>query len=265
MGQHDLFHAARRLASPWEIESIEFVDEVVHIHISFPSGSRFDDCPVCDNSPRTWRHLDCFQFPCYVHAHVPRIQHGDSSVDTVQVPWLGLSRKFTDLFEYQLIPLSCKMPVASVAQEFSVSAATLWRLVRRYIAESLKVRELSKLRRIGFDETASRRGHNYISVFVDLDTRHVLFACEGRSGDSLKALKEFLETHGVASEHIKEFCFDMSPAFLSGIKSHFESSVITLDKFHLVALVSKAVDETRREGARRRHGSRSAALGNANY
>ena len=42
----------------------------------------------------------------------------------------------------------------------------------------------------------------------------------------------------------------MSPAFLSGIGRHFPKAGVTLDKFHLVALVSRALDEVRREECR---------------
>ena len=42
----------------------------------------------------------------------------------------------------------------------------------------------------------------------------------------------------------------MSPAFLSGIRRHFPKAGVTLDKYHLVALVSRALDEVRREESR---------------
>ncbi len=44
----------------------------------------------------------------------------------------------------------------------------------------------------------------------------------------------------------------MSPAFLSGIEAAFPNARVTLDKFHLVAMLTKAVDETRKESGRYR-------------
>ena len=35
-------------------------------------------------------------------------------------------------------------------------------------------------RNVGFDETSSKRRHDYVSVFVDLDTSKVVFATEGK-------------------------------------------------------------------------------------
>ncbi|WP_267928842.1 transposase [Desulfolithobacter dissulfuricans] len=42
----------------------------------------------------------------------------------------------------------------------------------------------------------------------------------------------------------------MSGAFISGIKTHFVNSNITVDRFHVVQLFSKAVDEVRRKEAK---------------
>ncbi len=47
----------------------------------------------------------------------------------------------------------------------------------------------------------------------------------------------------------------MSPAFLSGIAEHFPKAEVVLDKFHLVKMLSEAVDETRRsESKQQRQG-----------
>jgi len=37
------------------------------------------------------------------------------------------------------------------------------------------------------DETSSKRGHNYVSIFVDMDERGVLFATEGRHAATVDA------------------------------------------------------------------------------
>jgi len=39
----------------------------------------------------------------------------------------------------------------------------------------------------------------------------------------------------------------MSPAFISGIKAHFPAAHITFDRFHVMKLLNKALDEVRRQ------------------
>ena len=53
----------------------------LHVYVEFIKGSRFsvkgcdEPCPVYDTRDRTWRHLNFFQYRCYVHAKVPRVLH----------------------------------------------------------------------------------------------------------------------------------------------------------------------------------------------
>jgi transposase len=42
-------------------------------------------------------------------------------------------------------------------------------------------------------------------------------------------------------------CCDMSPSFISGIEAQFPEADITFDKFHVMKLVNKALDEVRRQ------------------
>lgn len=47
-------------------------------------------------------------------------------------------------------------------------------------------------------------------------------------------------------EQISNFCIDMSPAFIKGIKDIFPNASIIFDKFHVMKLVNGALDEVRR-------------------
>ena len=76
--------------------------------------------------------------------------------------------------------------------------------------------DLSSVQAIGLDETASKRGHNYVTVFIDMErrTEPVLFATPGKGKETLKQFKAFLENHQGRSGQILEVVCDMSPAFL---------------------------------------------------
>lgn len=39
--------------------------------------------------------------------------------------------------------------------------------------------DFSNVKRIAIDETSARKGHDYVTLFVDMDTKRVLFAIEG--------------------------------------------------------------------------------------
>jgi len=97
------------------------------------------------------------------------------------------------------------------------------------------------------DETSSKRGHNYVSIFVDMDERGVLFATEGRHAATVDAFNKDLQEHGGDPENIREVSCDMSPAFISGVGKNFENAQITFDKYHVAKIINDAVDDVRRQ------------------
>lgn len=82
-----------------------------------------------------------------------------------------------------------EMPVASVAELIGEHDTRLWRIIHHYVDEARKDVDFSEVKRVGIDETASRREHNYISLFVDLDGKRPLFGTEGREAGAVPAKK----------------------------------------------------------------------------
>jgi len=78
----------------------------------------------------------------------------------------------------------------------------------------------------------------------------VVFATPGKGKKTLAACRRFLEEHGGDARNIAGVVADMSGAFIAGIKTHFENSEITVDWFHVVQLLTKALDEVRRAEAK---------------
>jgi transposase len=54
------------------------------------------------------------------------------------------------------------------------------------------------------------------------------------------------QRHGGAPERIKEVSCDMSAAYIRGVGEQLPAAAVTFDKFHLVGVVNKALDEVRR-------------------
>ncbi|QOJ10695.1 MAG: ISL3 family transposase [Chthonomonadaceae bacterium] len=242
----ELFALGLGLTPPWKIVDIEFIDGEVHIKVDFERGARFGGLEVHDTSERKWRHLNFFKYPCFIHARVPRVIGKDGKVATVQVPWAHAGSGFTMDFEAHAIELVSQMPVAPAARLLRLSDTRLWRLIHQYVKRTRDALGIGQPTRIGVDETAARRGHDYITVFVDLDARRVLYACQGRSGSALFEFKAFLKAKGADPAKVQAFTCDMGPAFLGGIAQAFPQASVTLDRYHLVALLTRAVDETRK-------------------
>ena len=256
ISQEELFRIALGLEKPWYIKTIDFKveEKQLDLHIDFDGGSKFP-CPSCDGPgchvhdtiERTWRHLNFFQFKTYLHCRVPRTKCEDCGVKQVQVPWARKSSGFTLLMDSMIVILAQHMPVKTVADIIGEHDTRIWRVLEHYVQEARSNEDFSNVHSVGVDETSRAKGHNYISVFVDLDESRVIHVCEGRDSGTVTSFKHDYEEHKGLAGDVANFCCDMSPAFISGIESNFENAAITFDRFHVMKLMNEAVDQVRRE------------------
>jgi transposase len=254
--QEELFKLALNLESPWIIKSIDIdiEEKQLDIQIGFERGSKFP-CPQCgkqecnihDTIERTWRHLNFFEFKTYLHCHVPRTECESCGVKLVKVPWARKRSGFTLLMDSLIVLLAQCMPVKAVADFIGEHDTRIWRVLEYYILEARSGEDFSEVKSVGVDETSKAKGHNYVSVFVDLDESKVIYVCEGKDSAAIGSFKDDLEEHNGSAEKIANFCCDMSPAFISGVISNFPEAEITFDKFHVMKLMNEAVDQVRRE------------------
>lgn len=259
----DLFQRALGLEEPWEVVDVSFDagERRLDLRIDFGRGAVFC-CPECgadglkarDTEMKTWRHLDFFQHQAYLTARVPRVDCPEHGVRQVKVPWARVRSGFTLLFEALVMALVKEMPVAAVAGLIGESDMRVWRVLHHYVDRAVEAQDLSRLERLGIDETSSRRGQDYVSVFACLDERRAVFAVEGRDQAAVQAFSLFLETHGGRVEQVSEVCQDMSEAYLAGTLKHLPAAEITFDRYHIRSHLSKAIDEVRRVEAKEHAG-----------
>jgi transposase len=255
MRDTDLFQLALGLVPPWMVKACAFDAERkrLDIEIDFARGGRFPcpacaraDCPVHDTSMLEWRHLNFFQHQAFLHARTPRITCPVCGVKQIAVPWARPGSGFTLLFEALAMTLMTAMPVAAAARLMGEHDTRMWRVLHHWVEEARERADYASVRRVAIDETAARRGHDYVSLFVDIDERRVLFVTEGRGADTVEAFADDLEAHNGDASHVKQVCIDMSAAFIKGVTENLTEAEITFDKFHAVKLVNDAVDKVRR-------------------
>jgi hypothetical protein len=164
----------------------------------------------------------------------------------VHVPWARPDSGFTLLFEALLMTMVSAMPVRTVAKMVGEHDTRLWRVLHHYVDQARAHTDASAVTRVAIDETAARRGHDYITLFVDIDQARVLFATEGKDAGTVAAFADDLAAHGGHAAAVDEVCIDMSPAFIKGTAEHLPNAAVTFDKFHAVKIINDAVDQVRR-------------------
>ena len=255
MRDTNLLQLALGLTPPWAVTRGDFDREArrLDIHLDFPRGSRFRcpecgaaDCPAYDTEQMQWRHLNFFQHQAWLHARVPRVRCPNCGIKKIVVPWARPGSGFTLLFEALAMAMIPAMPVNAAARLVGEHDTRLWRVVHHYVEEALENTNAADVTRVAIDETAARRGHDYITLFVDIDEARVVFATEGKDAATVVAFTADLTAHGGDPDQVSEVCIDMIPAFIKGVAESLPNAEVTFDKFHAVKIINEAVDEVRR-------------------
>src|ERR1019366_5695924 len=156
----------------------------------------------------------------------------------------------------------------------------VWRVVEHHVRAAREGLDFSGVTDVGMDETSARRGQDYVSIFMDLDQRRVMFATPGKDAETVKAFAADLGIHGGRPQtQVERVCADMSPAFLKRVNEYLseqpaaqeqepqepegagadtpeaEQAIavgelhrpqVVFDRFHVVAKANEAVGGTRR-------------------
>ena len=250
-----LFSTALGIAEPVYIDEIVFDggEGALHIHMNFRPGGRFScsgcgdaGLPVHDTVDKTWRHLNFWQYKTYIHMRTPRTQCPKCGSRLWIPPWGREQSGFTVLFEAFVMALAKEMPISRIGELVGEHDTRIWRIVRFHVRRAHAQKNYAAVTNVGCDETSSRKGHNYVTVFADMDSGGVMFATKGKDSGTVKAFSQELPKHQARPEQIKEVTIDMSPAFIAGVTEQLPEASITFDKFHVIQALNKAQDEVRR-------------------
>lgn len=269
MDPNQLFALALPLPHPWTVTSsaLEGKPKKLTLTVDLVEGTRQLPCSCCgkqsrirDRRERRWRHLNFWQYETELVAPVPRTDCSKCGVHQVEVPWARPGSGFTLLFEAWSLLLAREMAVSEAAETLGIQDTRLWRLLDHYVEKAHASMDWSRLKRVGLDETSRRKGHRYVTCFVDLDSGNLLYLTEGQDAATVAAFTEELVAHQSTPEAITEVAMDMSPAFQSGVEQHLPKARKVFDRYHVMALAGKAVDEVRKEVAREEGGLEKGAM-----
>ena len=118
-------------------------------------------------------------------------------------------KSYTRAFERYALDLSRHMTIKAVAQHLPVS----WDTIKDIQAASLKRRfgtpKLGKLKQIAIDEISIGKGHNYLTVVLDLRSGAVVFVGDGKG---IEALVPFWKRLRASRAKIRAVATDMGKA-----------------------------------------------------
>ena len=232
------------LADPLRVQRVE-KDEVlqeVHIHLEIAAGYQPPTGQVVHQYyDRQWEHLSLFQYRCFIHCRLP--VYKDTQTGKTQALQVSFSReqsRFTLLYErYVMDLLQLYHNITKVAQQLGVYPQRIANIYHYYTKEAYEQHCVSICSKVGIDETSTRKGHDYITAFVDLDAHRIIDLQDGKGADTIE---QFFQDHP-NPQVVQSISSDMSPAFAKGVQQYFPWAKVTYDKWHVFKLLGKHLDK----------------------
>lgn len=204
-------------------------------------------CPWYDRGggQRWWRALDVGTMRVWLHGDAPRVNCPMHGPTVISVPWARHDSRFTTSFEDTTAWLAAHAPASTVAELLRTTWRAVSGIIGRVVAERAgAVDRLARLRRIGIDEIAYRKGHRYLVVVVDHDSGRIVWSGEGRKRETVE--KFFAMLGPVRARLLTHVSADGAEWIGDVVAVHAPQALRCLDPFHAVGWITGALDEVRR-------------------
>lgn len=205
-------------------------------------------CPGYDAGPgrRRWRSLDLGTTVAMLEADTPRVRCPTHGVVVAHVPWARHDAGHTLAFDDQVAWLATQASKSTATELMRIAWRTVGSIITRVWADIDATHDrFEGLRRIGIDEISYKKGHKYLMVVVDHDTRRLVWAAPGRTSATVREFFDLLGEQRCAQiTHVSADGADFIETILA---EKCPDAVRVADPFHIVKWATEALDEVRRQ------------------
>jgi transposase len=209
--------------------------------------------PVYDTSrePRRFQFVPLWNIPVFFVYCMRRVQCPSCGRVVVEaVPWAEGKQRTTHAFSWFLATWARRLSWKQTAQAFFTSWDTVARAVRRAVDWGLAHRLVEGVQALGIDEIAwTKKGDKFATVVYQIDAgwRRLLWIGKGRKEATLQ---RFFDEMGPALKRLEFVASDMWKPYLNVVAQRASRALHVLDRFHIMAHFSKALDKIRAQEAR---------------
>ncbi len=246
---------AKMLLKIFGIKGIQFKSFYLEKNCLFFEGillKKKHICPKCKSKNihfkgfkiRKFRMIPWGSMKCFLILKMHRIFCSDCKKRSWPIlDFVKGKQRMTKSYIAYVLDLITLGTILSMAKFLNVS----WDLVKDIHKNHLKYRyknvPYKKLKYLSIDEFSIKKGHKYMTIFVDIETGRIIYATEGRSKEDLQVFLQKLATKAI---NLKAIAMDMSVSYFSAISKMLPKIDIVFDRFHVSAVINKALDEIRR-------------------
>ena len=212
-------------------------------------------------SQREFLFVPLWGMPVLLLYAMRRVECPRCGVRVEMVPWASGKSPLTHAYSWFLASWAKVLSWKETARRFRTSWDVVFRAVEHAVRWGLEHRSLDGIRAIGVDELSWKKGHKYLTMVYQIDhgCRRLLHISRTRTAKSFHSFFDLLGAERALQ--IKFVASDMWAAFRKVIRSRCSQAVHVLDRFHVMQLMSQAIDQTRRDEVRQlRAKGKDAAL-----
>lgn len=162
-----------------------------------------------------------------------------------RVPWSDGKSPVTTTYAWFLAGWARRLCWSDVAEAFRTTWHKVLCAVEMAVEWGRAHMSLEGIAAIGVDEIAWAKGHTYATVVYQIDSgaRRLLWVGERRTAKTLLRFFRWLGKERSAS--LRYVCSDMWKAYLKVVAKKASGAIHILDRFHVMAHLSKAIDKVR--------------------
>jgi transposase len=166
---------------------------------------------------------------------------------TEPLPWARKGFRHTERYA-RAVMLACEryVDLKRVRDDLKCSGGWLYSALYRQLELERRKRLYPWPKKVGIDEHFFRRGkdgfRDFVTVVVDQKNHRLMEVVEGRTGPELEAALAYIP----GRENVRTVAIDMSDPYKSFARRFFPNAVIVADKFHVLRLLSPAINRHRK-------------------
>jgi len=262
MQLHTILNRVQRHKS-FVYETVRLVEGKSRLALEVEIQARANSKPICsgcgqagpgydrDKAARRFQFVPLWGIAVFFLYAMRRVDCRRCGVKVEQVPWAEGKSHVTTTYQWFLAKWAQVLSWKQVARAFHTSWDTVYRSVKMAVAWGLAHRNLDGVGALGVDEVQWQKGHKYLTLVYQIDKhcKRLLWVGKDRTAKTFLGFFRMFGKERAAA--IRFVCSDMWKAFLKVVKKKAPGAIHILDRFHIMAMMNKAIDKVRAGEAKR--------------
>jgi transposase len=204
----------------------------------------------------TLRHLPILGRPVYLRLRPKRYRCpwcDGGPPTTQQLAWYSPKSPHTKAYERYILLQLVHATIEDISMKEDLGAKAIEGIVDRWISREVQWAEVKRVKLLGLDEIALKKGHRDFVVIVTGKSASgevkVLAVLPDRKKQTVKQFLEAMPRR--VKRAIRTVCTDMYEGFILAVKAVLGKAQVVLDRYHVAKLYRAGADRLRTQELRR--------------